>query len=85
MSIEKISCIPDQTIIDKMKKLTLKHEREHEQREFKLKRQPPEKAKVVAPSTVKQIPVQVQKIGRNDPCSCGSGQKYKKCCGLVHV
>jgi SEC-C motif-containing protein len=21
------------------------------------------------------------KIGRNDPCSCGSGQKYKKCCG----
>jgi len=19
--------------------------------------------------------------GRNDPCSCGSGQKYKKCCG----
>ena len=21
------------------------------------------------------------KIGRNDPCSCGSGQKFKKCCG----
>lgn len=21
------------------------------------------------------------KVGRNDPCSCGSGQKYKKCCG----
>lgn len=21
------------------------------------------------------------KIGRNDPCSCGSGEKYKKCCG----
>src|SRR5208282_925119 len=20
-------------------------------------------------------------IGRNDPCSCGSGKKYKKCCG----
>jgi uncharacterized protein YchJ len=26
----------------------------------------------------KQIAV---KIGRNDPCSCGSGKKYKKCCG----
>jgi len=26
-------------------------------------------------------PVRVEKIGRNDPCSCGSGQKYKKCCG----
>ena len=22
-----------------------------------------------------------EKIGRNDPCSCGSGKKYKKCCG----
>ena len=27
-------------------------------------------------------PVHVaQKIGRNEPCSCGSGKKYKKCCG----
>lgn len=23
-----------------------------------------------------------QKIGRNDPCSCGSGKKYKQCCQL---
>ena len=23
----------------------------------------------------------VVKIGRNDPCTCGSGRKYKKCCG----
>ena len=22
-----------------------------------------------------------QKIGRNDPCPCGSGKKFKKCCG----
>ena len=22
------------------------------------------------------------KIGRNDPCPCGSGKKYKKCCGI---
>ena len=26
-------------------------------------------------------PVSVQKVGRNDPCSCGSGKKFKKCCG----
>ncbi|MNC59100.1 hypothetical protein D3C75_1088860 [compost metagenome] len=26
-------------------------------------------------------PVTVEKIGRNDPCPCGSGLKYKKCCG----
>ncbi|MBE7092192.1 MAG: preprotein translocase subunit SecA [Clostridiales bacterium] len=25
--------------------------------------------------------VQTQKIGRNDPCPCGSGKKYKNCCG----
>ncbi|MFH5186966.1 SEC-C metal-binding domain-containing protein [Paenibacillus sp. TAB 01] len=22
-----------------------------------------------------------KKVGRNDPCTCGSGKKYKKCCG----
>jgi len=26
-------------------------------------------------------PVKVKKIGRNDPCPCGSGKKYKYCCG----
>jgi len=30
---------------------------------------------------VKAKPLSVTKVGRNDPCSCGSGQKYKKCCG----
>jgi preprotein translocase subunit SecA len=29
----------------------------------------------------KQPVVKGPKIGRNDPCSCGSGKKYKKCCG----
>lgn len=24
---------------------------------------------------------EAEKIGRNDPCNCGSGKKYKKCCG----
>ncbi|MHA1567253.1 MAG: YchJ family protein [Alphaproteobacteria bacterium] len=26
-------------------------------------------------------PVRVEKVGRNEPCPCGSGKKYKKCCG----
>jgi yecA family protein len=26
-------------------------------------------------------PVRSEKIGRNQPCPCGSGKKYKKCCG----
>jgi preprotein translocase subunit SecA len=30
------------------------------------------------PKTVKR---DHDKVGRNDPCSCGSGKKYKKCCG----
>jgi len=29
----------------------------------------------------KTKPVTSKKIGRNDPCPCGSGKKYKKCCG----
>lgn len=29
-----------------------------------------------------KIIVHAEKIGRNDPCPCGSGKKYKKCCGL---
>ncbi len=32
--------------------------------------------------SVKKSPVvKKEKIGRNDPCPCGSGKKYKKCCG----
>jgi len=34
--------------------------------------------------TVKKKPVvkkSAEKVGRNDPCPCGSGKKYKKCCG----
>jgi SWIM/SEC-C metal-binding protein len=26
-------------------------------------------------------PVKTEKVSRNDPCPCGSGKKYKKCCG----
>ena len=31
------------------------------------------------PRTVRKTAA--QKVGRNDPCPCGSGKKYKKCCG----
>jgi preprotein translocase subunit SecA len=31
--------------------------------------------------TVQQVVRSGEKIGRNDPCPCGSGKKYKKCCG----
>lgn len=29
----------------------------------------------------KQTPKKTEKIGRNEPCPCGSGRKYKQCCG----
>ncbi len=34
-----------------------------------------------APQPAKNQPVKVTKVGRNDPCPCGSGKKYKRCCG----
>jgi len=44
----------------------------------------PEERKIItagSPDDIKK-PVKVEnKIGRNDPCPCGSGKKYKKCCG----
>jgi preprotein translocase subunit SecA len=37
-------------------------------------------------ATHKLQPVQAgKKVGRNDPCPCGSGKKYKKCCGKQAV
>ncbi len=30
---------------------------------------------------VQQVVRSGEKVGRNDPCPCGSGKKYKKCCG----
>ncbi len=35
-----------------------------------------------AEGTVKKPVKKDVKVGRNDPCPCGSGKKYKKCCGL---
>ena len=31
--------------------------------------------------TIKKSPIKSTKVGRNDPCPCGSGKKYKNCCG----
>jgi Protein of unknown function (DUF1186)/SEC-C motif len=38
-----------------------------------------EDSKVIADSA--QPYIAPQKVGRNEPCPCGSGKKYKKCCG----
>ncbi len=55
----------------------LEAERRRQQQEMEMQRsdelQPAEKKK--------QPQRQAQKVGRNAPCPCGSGKKYKKCCG----
>lgn len=29
------------------------------------------------------LPIKASRVGRNDACLCGSGKKYKKCCGFI--
>ena len=57
---------------------------------IKKKEEPPKQVETpmaqvapASPSTPKKQPAKVGggKVGRNDPCPCGSGKKYKKCCG----
>lgn len=38
----------------------------------------------VPPPPVAEQTESPQHVGRNDPCPCGSGKKYKKCCGQKH-
>ena len=38
---------------------------------------------VEAPRTERGVSNQPPKQGRNEPCNCGSGVKYKKCCGAL--
>ncbi len=33
--------------------------------------------------SVRRQPIRVEKVGRNDPCPCGSGKKFKKCHGAI--
>jgi len=43
---------------------------------------PGEAFRAASPSTATAVPQPSHpKVGRNDPCPCGSGKKYKKCCG----
>ena len=39
-----------------------------------------QQSKSTSGSVGKQTVVKKGKVGRNDPCPCGSGKKYKKCC-----
>jgi preprotein translocase subunit SecA len=43
----------------------------------------PARVEANASQPERRQPVTTEKIGRNDPCPCGSGKKYKKCHGAV--
>ncbi|MGB2823347.1 MAG: preprotein translocase subunit SecA [Phycisphaerae bacterium] len=42
-----------------------------------------DQAAAASPQRAQTIRRGVPRVGRNDPCPCGSGKKYKKCCGQV--
>ncbi len=46
-------------------------------------RLPEQISKQQSPCKVVPLPHR-DKVGRNEPCPCGSGKKFKKCCGLLH-
>jgi preprotein translocase subunit SecA len=43
----------------------------------------PERPEETKPTKRKPVRREGKKVGRNDPCPCGSGKKYKKCCGAA--
>ena len=54
----------------------------HEEMPYGVDREGWEQAQAAASATtVKTIRRKEAKVGRNEPCPCGSGRKYKKCCG----
>lgn len=53
----------------------------NEQKVAELKREIPSLKRNTFTRSVGTSPVKVEKTGRNDPCPCGSGKKFKKCCG----
>ena len=56
----------------------------HPSSEGGVQAEPDYNGEVAVAEAPKQRPVRVgQKVGRNDPCPCGSGKKYKQCHGKL--
>lgn len=51
------------------------------EKEDRIKAGLPTEDEPALPPPVEPIRKEKQEVGRNDPCPCGSGKKYKKCCG----
>lgn len=61
--------------------LTVKIRTEEEIKREEVNKLPTPGRNSSTPSDLKPVTRHVKKVGRNDPCPCGSGKKYKKCCG----
>lgn len=53
----------------------------NDQKAAELKKEIPSLKRSTFVKSMTTSPIKVEKTGRNDPCPCGSGKKYKKCCG----
>jgi uncharacterized protein YecA (UPF0149 family) len=54
--------------------------KEHRRKEAEYKKQLPADDEPPLPPPVEPIHRASAEIGRNDPCPCGSGKKFKQCC-----
>lgn len=61
--------------LDQFNEHEMEQQREHEMEQMHMISSGPDEN---VPQPVERTE---EKIGRNDPCTCGSGKKYKKCCG----
>ncbi len=72
-----------QEVIEKLFRIQLAREDDVERMEEQQRRRRIELNRVGGEDQMrKPVTRQEKKVGRNDPCPCGSGQKYKKCCGV---
>ncbi len=71
-----------QEVVEKLFRIQLARQEDIERMEEKQRRRRMELNRVGGEGQARQPATRADaKVGRNDPCSCGSGQKYKKCCG----
>lgn len=70
--------LPVELVHQEFSGMSTQKKRAQQQRIPQLPRSAPDEPPKASPSPVRR---DQEKVGRNDPCPCGSGKKYKKCCG----
>jgi len=70
-----------QEVLQKLFRVQLAREDDLERMEAERRRRQIHLNRVGGEAAAKKPVTKEDKVGRNDPCPCGSGKKYKKCCG----